>query len=56
MSYNMDQYIHHLDSKIDSADPLFLVHFGAPPISGAKEFDRVSKKSLYYQDLSKERP
>jgi hypothetical protein len=33
-----------------------LVHFGAPPIFGAKEFDRVIKKSLYCNDLSKKRP
>jgi hypothetical protein len=35
---------------------LFLAHFGAPPIFGAKEIDRVSKKSLYYRDLSDKRP
>jgi len=33
-----------------------LVHFDAPPISGAKEFDKKDEKSLYYQDLRKERP
>ncbi len=33
-----------------------LLHFGAPPVSEAKEIDRVDKKSLYYHDLSKERP
>lgn len=33
-----------------------LVHFGAPPVSGAKPIDNVYEKSLYYQDLSKKRP
>jgi hypothetical protein len=33
-----------------------LAHFGAPPVSGAKEIDKANKKSLYYQDLRKERP
>jgi hypothetical protein len=56
MSYNMNQYTHHLDSKIGGSDPLFLAHFGAPPASEAKGIDRVDKKSLYYHDLSKERP
>ncbi len=53
MSYNMNQYTHHLDSRIGGSDVLFLAHFGAPLISGAKEFDRISKKSLYCNDLSK---
>jgi hypothetical protein len=48
--------MHHSDSKIACSDVLFLAHFGAPAISGAKEIDKVNKKSLYYQDLSKERP
>jgi hypothetical protein len=52
----MDEYIHHLDSGIGSSDALFLAHFGAPPISGAKEIDKGNKKSLYYHDLSKKRP
>jgi hypothetical protein len=33
-----------------------LAHFGAPPISEAKEIDNICEKSLYYQDLSKKRP
>jgi len=52
----MDEYIHHFGSGIGGADALFLVHFGAPPVSGAKEIDKANKKSLYYQDLSKKRP
>ena len=28
-----------------------LVHFGALPISGAKEIDKVGKMSLYYRHL-----
>ena len=27
-----------------------------PAVSGAKEVDKADKKSLYYRDLSKERP
>jgi len=52
----MDEYIRHLNSGIGGADVLFLVHFGAPPISEAKEIDKQCRKSLYYQDLSKKRP
>ena len=52
----MDAYIHHLDSKTSRLHALFLVHFGAPPISEAKEIDKIYKKSLYYRDLSKKRP
>ncbi len=33
-----------------------LVHFGAPPFSAGKEIDRVNRKSLYYNELRKERP
>ena len=33
-----------------------LMHFGAPPISGAREIDKVEKKSLYCNDLEKSRP
>jgi hypothetical protein len=43
-------------SGIDGSDTRFLAHFGAPPIFGAEEIDRANKKSLYYQDLRKERP
>jgi hypothetical protein len=50
------QYAHHLNSEIGSSDALFLAHFGAPPVFGAKQFDKQSRKSLYYQDLRKERP
>jgi len=50
------QYIHHFDSETGGADALFLVHFGAPPLAGAKQFDKQCRKSLYYQDLRKERP
>lgn len=53
MGYKMNEYIHHLDSKIGRSEGIFLAHFGAPPVSGAKEFDRVSRKSLYCNDLSK---
>jgi hypothetical protein len=49
----MYEYIHDLDSRIGGTDALFLAHFGAPPVFGAKEFDRVSRKSLYCNDLSK---
>ena len=52
----MDEYTHHLDSKISRSESLFGVHFGAPPVSGAKEIDRVDKKSLYYRDLEYKRP
>ncbi|MHC4543495.1 MAG: hypothetical protein ACYSYL_03055 [Planctomycetota bacterium] len=52
----MDEYIYYMDGRICCSDALFLVHFGAPPVSGAKEFDRFSKKSLYCNDLRKERP
>jgi hypothetical protein len=52
----MYKYIHHLDTTISGSELIFLAHFGAPPIFGAKEFDTLEKKSLYYQDLSKERP
>jgi len=52
----MDEYIHHLDRKIGRSECIFLAHFGAPPISGAKEIDKVDEKSLYYQELRKERP
>jgi hypothetical protein len=45
-----------LDSRIGSSDVLFLVHFGAPPVSGAKEIDKKDEKSLYYQDLRQKRP
>jgi hypothetical protein len=45
-----------LNSKIGSSDALFLAHFGVPPVSGAKEIDRVNKKSLYCNELSKKRP
>jgi hypothetical protein len=44
----MNEYTHHLDSKISRSESLFLAHFGTPPVSGAKEIDRFSKKSLYY--------
>jgi len=50
------QYTHHLNSGIGYADVLFLAHFGALPIFEVKEFDEISKESLYYQDLSKKRP
>jgi len=53
MGYIIYEYIHHLDSRIGGTDALFLAHFGAPPIFRAKEFDRVSRKSLYCNDLSK---
>jgi hypothetical protein len=33
-----------LDSKIGHTDVLFLAHFGAPPISGLKQFDKTIKK------------
>jgi len=33
-----------------------LVHFGAPPVSGAKEIDKVDKNSLHCNELSKKRP
>ncbi|MDH4238872.1 MAG: hypothetical protein OEW48_04860 [Phycisphaerae bacterium] len=52
----IDEYTHHLDSKIGRSEGIFLAHFGAPPISGSNEIDKVNKKSLYYNDLSKERP
>ena len=52
----MDEYIHHLDGRIGSSESLFLAHFGAPPISRAKEIDRGEKKSLYCNDLEKKRP
>jgi len=50
------QYVHDLNSRRGNVDPLFLAHFGAPPVFGTKEFDRITKKSLYYRDLRKERP
>jgi hypothetical protein len=56
MDYRMDEYIHHLDNGISRSQFITLVHFGAPPISGAKEADKVDKTSLYYHDLSKKRP
>ncbi len=56
MSYKINEYIHHLDSRIGGTDLLFLAHFGAPPVSGAKEIDTLEKKSLYCNDLSKKRP
>lgn len=56
MSYKMNGHIHNLDSKIGSSVALFLAHFGAPPIFGAKEFDTIEKKSLYCNELRKERP
>ena len=52
----MDEYIHHLDSKIGRSEGIFLAYFGALPVFGAKEIDKGNKKSLYYQDLSKKRP
>jgi len=52
----MDEYTHHLDSRISRPESLFLAHFGAPAISGAKEIDRVDKKSLYCHDLEYKRP
>ena len=51
MSYRMNEYIHHSDSKIGVSDALFLAHFGAPAISGAKEIDKADRKSLYCHDL-----
>jgi len=56
MSYKMNEYIHHLDSRIANLEALFLAHFGALAVFRAKGIDRVTKKSLYYQDLSKKRP
>ncbi len=50
------QYVHNLNNKIVSSDALFLVHFGALHISGAKQFDKRCRKSLYCHDLSKKRP
>jgi hypothetical protein len=38
----MDEYIHHLDSKTGRSELIFLVHFGAPPVSGAKEIDKAT--------------
>ena len=52
----MNEYIHHLDSKIGRSELIFLAHFGAPPIFEVKEIDKGNKKSLYYKDLSKKRP
>ena len=52
----MDEYIHNLDSEIGRSEFIILAHFGAVPIFGAKEIDRIIKKSLYYRDLSKKRP
>jgi len=52
----MDEYTHHLDSEIGRSELMFLARFGAPPIFGAKDFDRVNKKSLYCNELSKKRP
>jgi hypothetical protein len=48
----MDEYTHHLDSKISRLESLFPVHFGAPPVSVTKEIDKTGKKSLYYRNLS----
>ena len=50
------QFVHHLNSEIGDIDALFLVHFGAPPISGANPLDKQCRKSLYYRDLEKKRP
>ena len=52
----MDECIHHLDGRMSSSDALFLVNFGAPPISGRNEIDKTNRKSLYYHDLRKKRP
>ncbi len=56
MDHRINEYIHHLDSKIGRSDVLFLAHFGAPSIFEAKEIDKPNRKSLYYRDLRKERP
>ena len=56
MDYRMDEYIHHLDSEIGRSESIILAHFGAPPVSRAKEIDNVEKKSLYCNNLRQERP
>ena len=48
--------MYHLDSRIGRSEFIFSAYYGAPPVSGANEIDRVNRKSLHYQDLSKERP
>jgi hypothetical protein len=52
----MDENIHHLNSGMSSSNVLFLAHFGASPIFEVKEFDTIEKKSLYCNELRKERP
>jgi hypothetical protein len=32
------------------------VHFGAPPVSKIQAIDKISKKSLHYQNSNKKRP
>jgi hypothetical protein len=38
------------------SDLLFSDHFRSPLVLGAKEIDKVDKKSLYYRDLRQKRP
>jgi len=52
----MNEFIHHLDSRIGRLDVILLVHFGAPPVLGANEIDNINRKSLHYNELRKERP